>query len=166
MPTEDRNKRPRLDDILSGGSDDFDALWNETDAAGDDGPLPAGTYRCLVVNGELSQSRGKQTPSYKLTCEVIEPAPFAGRRIWHDLWLTPKALPTAKRDLAKLGITRPAQMNAPLRSGIVIEAKLTTRTEDDGRTFNRVRDFQVVADGPPPGALDPDEDDDARGVPF
>jgi hypothetical protein len=165
MPSDDR-KRPRLDDILSGGADDFDALWDETDAAGDDVPLPAGTYRCLVVAGELSQSRGKGTPSFKMTLEVIAPAPFAGRRVWHDLWLTPKALPTAKRDLAKLGITQTRQLNAPLRAGIVIEAKITQRTEDDGRVFNRVRDFQVVADGPPPGALDPDEDDDAKGVPF
>ncbi|WP_165249237.1 DUF669 domain-containing protein [Paludisphaera soli] len=152
------DNRPRLDDILTGGSGggNFDDLWNSTEAAGELEPLPAGTYRALVTNGELATSRAKGTPSYKLTLDVIDPPSHAGRRIWHDLWLTPPALPSTKRDLAKLGIVSPAQLRQAPRSGMVVEVKLALRTGDDGATFNRVGSFKVVSDGTPAGALDLD----------
>src|SRR5262249_37207369 len=34
-PTMPDDKRPRLDEILDGGGDDFNRLWDETDAAGE-----------------------------------------------------------------------------------------------------------------------------------
>ncbi len=169
MPSDYRNERPRLDDILAGsagGFDSFDDLWNNTEAAPDDEPLPAGMYKCLVVSGGLSRSKGKGTPTYKLTLEVIEPHAFARRRVWADIWITPLSIERSKRELAKLGVITPAQVREPLRPGIVVDAKGVQKTLDDGRVFNEVKQFTVISDGPPPGALDPDEDDDARGVPF
>lgn len=156
MPSE---HRPRLDDILaaSSGAGNFDDLWNATDAAGEDEPLPPGRYRCLVAGGETATSKVKGTPSYKLTLDVLDPPAHRGRRLWHDLWLTPKALPTTKRDLAKLRIHTPAQLRQAPPTGLVVEVKLALRTGDDGTPYNRVTGFAVVEEGTPPGALDPDD---------
>ncbi|WP_169980908.1 DUF669 domain-containing protein [Tautonia rosea] len=150
------NQRPRLDDILSGGSG-FDDLWNTTDAAGEFQPIPSGVYRCLVADGKLSEAK-TGTPSFKVTFEVLD-GDHAGRKVFHDLWLTPKALPTSKRDLAKLGIRNPADMRRPLPSGLVAEVKVALRSEDDGSTFNRVVAFKVLDEAPTVDPLAPDEDD-------
>lgn len=129
MPND---KRPRLDEILSGGGENFNHLWNSTAAAGDFEPLPAGRYKVLVADGKLAESQTKKTPSYKLTLEIIEPVAFAGRKVFHDLWLTPKGLPATKRDLAKLGITTPEQLRQPPPTGIVAAVKIALQTLDDG----------------------------------
>ena len=150
------DKRPRLDDILGGSGDDFNSLWDATAAAGDFEPLPPGRYSCLVVDGKRAESKAKATPSYKVTFEVIEPAEFAGRKLWHDLWLTAKALPTSKRDLAKLRIIRPDQMRQAPPTGLIAEVKVALRTGDDGESFNRVSGFEVTGEAPPTDALEPD----------
>jgi hypothetical protein len=155
------DKRPRLDDILSGGSDgdNFAALWDATEAAGEREPLPAGTYRCLVVNGERAESKAKGTPSYKITYEIVDPTDFAGRKVWLDLWLTPRALPMTKRDLAKLRIHTPGQLRQAPPSGMLADVKLACRTGDDGTTFNRVVAFAVVGEA---ADADLDADEDTR----
>jgi hypothetical protein len=151
------NKRPTYDSVFGSG-DDFNDLWNQTEAA-DDGfdPLPSGTYRCLVSDGRLSQAKSG-TPSYKLTFSVLD-GEHANRKIWHDLWLTPRALAMAKRDLIKLGLNRPEQLNQAPPTGIVCDVKVVVRTEDDGRSYNRVTGFAVVEGAPPAGTLDPDDDE-------
>lgn len=162
------DKRPRLDAILSGtlGIDNFDDLWNATEAAGEREPLPAGTYRCLVADGRLAENTAKRTPSYKLTFEVVEPADFAGRRAWYDLWLTPAALPMTKRDLAKLRIHDPSQLRQAPPSGLLADVKVALRTDDDGRSYNRVVSFQIV--GEMTADLDPESDEDIseERIPF
>jgi hypothetical protein len=80
-----------------------------------------------------------------LTFEVQEPAEHAGRRVWHDIWLTPKALPYAKRELLKLGIETGAQLRQSLPVVIRCSVALIVERDDEsdvGR--NRVRDFKVV----------------------
>ena len=165
--------RKKLADVLGGaGGTGFGDLWDNTAAADDNsGPIPPGEYRCRVVAGELAESRSG-TPSYKLTFQVAE-GDHAGRRVWHDLWLTPAAMPTTKRDLAKLGIVEPAQLERPLPSGFVAKVKVILHRGDNGNEFNRVKHFEVVAvetPEPDPFAPAPDarpeqaEDrDDAEG---
>ena len=68
----------------------------------------------------------------------------AGRQFWHDLWLTPAALPMTKRDLGKLGVTRLEQLEQPLPHGIRCKVKLARRRGDDGVEYNHVRSFEVV----------------------
>lgn len=135
----------RLTDILGGGGNDdhIRRLWNETEAAGDFVPLPKGGYVARIVRGELESSRTKSTPGYKLEFAVIEGA-FAGRKFWHDVWLTPAALPMAKRDLAKLGIASLDDLERPFPQGIVCKVKLALRREDDGSERNRVVAFDVI----------------------
>ncbi len=136
--------RMKLSDILA--ANDRDRLakaWEKTEAAKDFTALPRGEYIAHVVDGQLTEARTTGTPGYKLTFEVIE-GEFIGRRFWHDLWLTEAALPMAKRDLLKLGITQQAQLDNPLPKGIRCRVKLALRTDDDGQQYNRVRSFEVI----------------------
>ncbi len=133
----------KLTDILGGGSGNFRDHWNNTNPAGDFTPLPPGEYVAKIIAGELETSRTKGTPGYKLTFQVIE-GEHSGRKLWHDVWLTPAALPMAKRDLAKIGITDSSQLEHPLPPGIVCKLKLALRRDDDGTERNVVRSFEAL----------------------
>lgn len=135
----------RLSDILhnAGNADDLKQLWNNTEAAGELAPLPAGEYTAHIVGGSLESSRTNATPGYKLTFRVCE-GPLEGRQFWHDCWLTPAALPQSKRDLGKLGVTSLEQLEQPLPRGIRCRVKLALRRDDDGNERNRVRAFEIV----------------------
>jgi hypothetical protein len=80
---------------------------------------------------------------YKLTHKVIE-GEYTGRRFWQDIWLTPAALPMAKRDLAKFGVQSLDQLEQPLPKYIRCRVKLGKRRDDDGNEYNRVRSFEVL----------------------
>jgi hypothetical protein len=107
-----------LSEILQGNDrDKLNRAWDAAQAAPDFAPLPAGEYRARIIRGELFNAK-TGTPGYKLTFEVTE-GEHAGRRFWHDLWLTPAALPMTKRDAAKLGVTSLDQLlQKPLPQGI------------------------------------------------
>jgi hypothetical protein len=143
-----------LSDILAagGGGDDIRDLWNNTDAAGELGPLPPGEYVADIIGGELESSRTKATPGYKLTFSVVEPVEFVGRRFWLDCWLTPAALPQSKRDLAKIGVQSLDQLEKPLPARIRCRVKLALRKDDNGDERNRVRGFDVI------GIVEPERD--------
>lgn len=146
----------KLSDILSAGGfggDDFGDRWRSTGAADDFGPLPPGEYVAVIDRGELTTVGTKGTPSYKLTFRVIEGPgkllDYVGRLLWDDIWLTPAALPQAKRDLGKLGVTDPQQLERPIPEGIVCRVRLALRRDDDGVERNRVVRFDVDHIEPP-----------------
>jgi hypothetical protein len=134
----------KLTDILAtgGGGSNIGDLWNATTAADDYRPIPAGEYVARIVSGELETSR-QGTPGFKLTYEICE-GEFTGRRLWLDLWLTEAALPMTKRDLAKIGISRPEQLEQPMPPGIVCKLKIALRKDDDGTERNRVSRFELL----------------------
>ena len=139
-----------LSDILATGGfggDDFCRSWVNTTAAGEFSPLPPGEYVCHAVKGELKNSR-MGTPGYGLQFQVIagpgESKLYTGRMVWHDLFLTPAALPMAKRDLVKLGIDDPAKLELPLPLGLRCKVRLALRKDDSGNLTNRVIRFDVV----------------------
>ena len=138
----------KLSDILNGHGGDFNVRWDTTEAARDFAPVPRGVYECDLIAGELESSRTKSTPGYRLTFSIHE-GEFAKRLVWHDLWLTPAALPMAKRDLARIGITSPEQMERPIPRGIVCKVRVALRTDDDGTQRNVVKSFVVVRIDPP-----------------
>jgi hypothetical protein len=142
-------ERKRLSDILPLNSEreKLEDAWDSTKPADDLKPLPSGEYRCAVLCGELFTAKSG-TAGYKLTLEVID-GEHAGRRVWHDIWLTPAAMAMAKRDLGKLGVVQLEQLERPLPEGITVAAKIALRKDDDGQEFNRVRSFDVVAIEPP-----------------
>jgi hypothetical protein len=174
----DSNTPPRrrlLMDIINGGAESLRNQWEQTKAAEEFAPLPAGTYTARIVSGELFTSRTNATPGYKLCFKVLE-GEHIGRQFWHDLWLTAPALPMTKRDLSKLGVMSVEQLDAPIPPGIRCKVKLALRRDDDGTEYNRVRSFEVLgidadatadpdfapAEGEaptPPREYDPDESD-------
>ena len=141
-------KRKKLADILRESSRDvIEKAWSDTQAAKETGPLPAGEYVAKIIAGELFESR-HGTPGYKLTFRVVE-GDYVGRRFWAEVWLTPAALPMAKRDLAKLEINSLDQLEKPLPQGIRCNVKLALRRDDYGNEHNRVQLFTVIGIDPP-----------------
>jgi len=135
--------RKSLVDVLNGTSrDELARQYAETEAAGDMLPLPRGTYRCRVTDGELVTSKGG-TPGYSLTF-TVDDGEHKGRRLWHTAWLTPAALPLTKRDLAKFGVTSLDMLDRPLPAAFVCDVKVALRVDDEGVERNRVVSFAVV----------------------
>jgi hypothetical protein len=136
--------RKSLSDILRDNDrDSLSRSWDETEAASDFAPLPAGEYVARIISGELFTSKTNATPGYKLTFRVLD-GEHAGRQFWSDVWLTPAALPMAKRDLGKLGVTSLDMLERPLPPGIRCQVKLALRRDDEGAEYNRVRSFTVI----------------------
>lgn len=154
--------RKSLMDILhcQGDRESLYRVWQETQAAEDFAPLPPGEYVARLVGGELASSKTKGTPAFKMTFRVLE-GEHEGHCFWHDVYLTPAALPMAKRDLAKVGVTALEQLERPLPPGIRCRAKLVLRRDDDGTEYNRVRSFEVIGiDEPEQDAFAPTADAD------
>ena len=145
--------RRRLSDILHGGAESLRARWEQTEAAPEYSPVPAGTYQALARRGELVNAQ-TGTPGYRITFEVIE-GDHAGRMLRHDLWLSEAAIPMTKRDLAKLGIASLEQLEQPMPQGIRCAVRVVLRRDDDGIEFNRVHSFAVVSVDPD-ASVDPD----------
>jgi hypothetical protein len=145
----DMSERKKLADILPTNSerDQLASAWSTTKAAADLIPLPPGAYRCRVVDGSLFNAKSG-TAGYKLTLQVLE-GEHAGRRLWHELWFSPAALAMTKRDLAKLGIECPEQLEKPLPPGIIVAVKVTLQRDDDGNERNRLKAIEVVEIRPP-----------------
>lgn len=142
-------ERKRLTDILGDqGGESLERAWNDAETAEDFAPLPNGKYVARIIGGELTNSRSKGTPAYKLTFRVLE-GDHCGRQFWHDIWLTAAALPMAKRDLQKLGVNSLQQLDQPLPGGIRCSVQLALRRDDDGNEFNRVTRFDVLGIDPP-----------------
>jgi hypothetical protein len=149
------NERKKLTDILHGSErEELTRAFDKARAADDFTPLPKAEYVAHVVEGLLDTSR-RGKPEYRLTFRVAE-GEHAGRMFWHHVYLTTAALPLAKRDLGKLGITMLDQLENPLAAGIRCKARLSLRRNDDGTEFNRVERFEVVGiDTPEPDAFAP-----------
>jgi len=146
--------RKSLVDVLNGTTREALARqFDEAEAAGDMLPLPRGTYRCRVTDGELVTSKSG-TPGYTLTF-TVDDGEHKGRRLWHSAWLTEAAMPMSKRDLAKLGVTSLDMLDRPLPAGFVCDVKVALRVDDDGVERNRVVSFNVVE-----VLADPTGDDD------
>ena len=159
MPSSDRRPRPR--DIVRGNAADFQRTWDTTEASSGFDPLPPGVYRCLISDGRLFTSKTNATPGFKIEFQVIDP-PHAGRKVWHDVWLSSKALSMAKGELAKLGIKSPDQLEQPLPPGLIADVTVVQRTDDYGAVFNRVKTFKVVESDVPADDYRPDDDRDGK----
>jgi hypothetical protein len=110
------------------------------------GALPAGEYDAVILDGRLAQSRNG-TPSYKLTLRVTS-GDFAGRRIWYNVWLTEAALPITGGALVELGLTDLEQLPSLPVKGIRCRVRLTQWKGDNGKTYNAVQSFEVIAKDP------------------
>ena len=140
----------KLSDILRhrNGLNDLESAFSERIATEDD-VLPAGYYTADIVRGEAVESRTKGTPGYCLTFEVTE-GDFEGRKLWHELWFTPKSMSRSRRDLEKLGVPVDSlgSLLAALDNGLPAVfrciVKIALRKDDDGNERNVIRRFEVV----------------------
>jgi hypothetical protein len=140
----------KLSDSLRGAwgaAQDLAAAWDATAPAADLEPLPAGEYVCAATGGELTRAR-TGTPAYAVDFRVLD-GEHAGRVLRHQLWLTAKALPLSKRDLAKLSIASVDGLQHPLPRPVRCRVRVALRQDDDGTRYNRVRSFEVLP-GPAP----------------
>ncbi len=103
--------------------------------------MPAGTYRTKVVASELRTSRN-ETPAYTLQHEIVQ-GEHVGRILYQDFWLTKKALPMSKRDLAKFQIGNPSQLEKPIPKFFVCRVKVVLRTSDVQRRVEPDCKFEV-----------------------
>lgn len=153
----------KLTDILHGSVEELQSVWDETEAAGEFGALPAGEYVARIVAGELENSKSNATPGYKLTFAVLEGG-YAGRKFWHDLWLTPAAMAMTKRDLLKLSVSDFKHLENPLPKWIRCKVKLALRRDDNGAEYNRVVRFDPIGiDTPEADEFAPADDPPSTG---
>lgn len=138
------NKRRRLADILGGRFDEILKQLDSIEAAPDFVPLPAGAYEAHAQSVEPFEAR-TGTPGLKIEFCVCE-GEHAGRKLFFDLWLTMAAPPQTKRGLAKLGLDSKNKLeDVTLVPGrIRCKVFVALRTDDSGKQFNRVRDFDVL----------------------
>src|SRR5262245_44582908 len=141
--------RRSLSDILRNGSSvqALEGLYKEIQAAPEFGPVPRGQYSCRIVNGELFNAKTTGTPGYKVSLEITD-GQYAGRRLFHSFWLTQPALPGVKRDLPKLGMTELKELEGPPPVGILVNCKVSLRTNDQGQQFNQVDGFAAAGREP------------------
>ncbi|MFN3192216.1 MAG: hypothetical protein ACE361_17015 [Aureliella sp.] len=141
----------KLSDILKnhGGFGDFGGFDFSEPIAGEDDILPPGWYVADITQGEAVESRSKGTPGYCLTFVVAE-GDYNGRKLWHELWFTPKSMSRSRRDLKKLGVpvdsleTMLAALDNDLPAIFRCNVKLGVRKDDDGNERNQIRRFEVV----------------------
>src|SRR5262245_40680631 len=127
--------RKRLTDILQNSERDrLEENWDMVTAAEELKPLPGGEYRARILKAELFAAKSG-TPGYKITFEVLD-GDHRRRKFWHDVWLSAPALAIAKRDLSKLGITNPSQLERPLPEGIVVVALVALRRDETRAEHN------------------------------
>lgn len=126
--------REKLDSLAK----KFEEIAEATDSVA----IPPGRYLCRVLNGELHESRSG-TSGFRVTF-VVDDGEHRGVRLYLDSWLTDRALPLAKRDLRKFGITRLEQLEEPFPLGFVAEVTVVRYQDDEGIDRNRIRSFTVV----------------------
>ena len=127
--------------------DDLAQLYEETEAAPDPEPIPAGEYEVHLAGGKLIRSTEKGTRGFRLALEVVA-GEYRGRRVCDASWLTKDAMPTAKRKLAPLGIDSLDQLREPLPDDLFCKVKVAVRREDDGSLWNRVLTISDVVRRP------------------
>ena len=163
---ENHTTRRRLSDILDGRTEEIREQWDSTEAAADFVPLPSGAYEAHVQSVELFNA-GTGTPGVKIQFRVCD-GEHAGRMVFHDLWLTPAALPQTKRDCLKLGLDSLEKLEsaAVLPGRIRCRMRVALRRDDDGTEYNRVRRFDVLGiDAPEADPFAPAEDAEGDATP-
>jgi len=94
---------PKLKDVLNDQQQvALENAWAKVRDAKYCGPVPEGVYVARVVGAWLFKSPNG-TPGYRVSLEIID-GEHAGRKLWHELWLTDAALAATKHDLKRLGI--------------------------------------------------------------
>lgn len=110
-----------LAQFIPGG---FNAANVEPQAPRDNEPLPAGLYTVEITNADVKPLKSGNGTGLEIECTVIDPAPFARRKVWSTL-----NIQHANQQAEQIG---QAQLSALCRSvGI-------TQLDDSDQLFQRV----------------------------
>jgi hypothetical protein len=135
--------KKKLSDIVKNMAE-LKQQWANTKPAADTSkPVPPAEYVCDLTDGTAFETKNL-TPGIKITLKVKE-GEYAGRLVWHDFYLSTKALPFTMRAFEKIGITDLEQIDDGLPKGLVVKAKIVVKKRDDGSEFNEVRSWELVA---------------------
>lgn len=123
--------------------EELDKLQKAFDEAPDSPDVvPAGTYKCYVLDSKLTKSKNG-TLGWALSLRIID-GEFKNRVFFYTLWITPSSMPVHKRLLKALGVkSHIREINALVSTviNLAFEAKVTVRTDDQGRQHNEIRDL-------------------------
>jgi hypothetical protein len=141
------NDRIRVQRILGKVPEDIKKAFAKASDAPSD-VLPAGKYTALVADGKYTVNKN-DTPSYQVKFEILDPREFAGRTVWHDIWLTDSAFAKSrsKHQLKLLGITEPEQLDHSPPLDTVVNLSLGVKELDNELVVNRVTKFDVAKTG-------------------
>jgi hypothetical protein len=116
----------------------------------------------LVAGGHLDTAK-TGTACYKVVFEVVE-GEHTGRKIFHDVWLTSKALRMSGHELAKLGFRSIKELDQrPLPTGLLADVEVVVNADDDGTERNRVRRFEVIEADVPAADFRPADPNGEKG---
>jgi hypothetical protein len=130
-------------------------------------PIPAGEYVARCIAAALDESR-KGTPCYRLRLEITS-GEHSGRRLLARWYLSPAALPYARRDLAALGLCSFAQLERGETPAGLVRVRVALRRDDSGGAFNEVRAVlpypnEANTEAPAPVAANPKPEPPAAPV--
>jgi hypothetical protein len=134
--------RKKLGDIVK----DMTGLrskWTKTAPAADLTPIPKGEYVCTLDDIRPDESK-KGTPRLKITISVAQ-GEYAGRKVFHDAYLSDAALPYTLRLLGKIGLDDLDAIDRGIPPGIMVRAWITLKTRDDGEQINEIKNWELAA---------------------
>ena len=116
-------------------------------------PLPEGRYTVLVEEAKVGVSQ-QGNDKLSLTFVVLDEGKYKGRKLWHDLSVTPKALVFVKYFLEAIQSPLANSTNAELKD-LAIEAKNKKCTvfvepgvTNNGNPKNNLKNFKPIAGDP------------------
>ena len=119
-----------------------DVFSDDVEAAADFSELLPGGVYVMTATGTLAKS-STGTASYRLVMTVVEPAEYAGRRCWYDIWLTKQAMGMAKRDFLRLGFKNMSELERESPEW-TLEVRVGIEDDEKYGQKNRVRGFKVI----------------------
>jgi len=114
----------------------FAAAFDAAVAAETPNPLPQAQYTAKATRGELGTTRNG-VPFYAIHFEIVS-GEYAGRRLVKKWYMSDKARPYAKRDLAALGLTSGAQCERGEVPDVPLTVNVALRQSEAGNAYNEV----------------------------
>jgi len=139
---EETTKGMTVQALKNHGEADVIDAWDNAEPAPQFLPLPKDKYKAKVAKAGLHvASTGSR--AFQLDLEVIE-GPFSKRHVWHNIWITPKAISFAKRDLGKFEMFDYEDLGGVDLTDTVCEVWINQEQDDKGRLVNKVSGFEVL----------------------
>jgi len=106
--------------------------------------LPPGTYNARVEKSRVVHSFATKNVGVSVYWKIF--GGFRDRLVWTTLWLSPRALPRSKRDLAKLGVHALESLDndPPVPPGALCRLKIAEQITATGAHELRIVRWDVL----------------------